>query len=83
MRGLGKAIRNYYEKAIFILTGGFNRAIRHSRRSGNPEPFLPSNLMRVCRKWSSWDVDLSTRRVLVGITVSAHDQGSGFPQRRE
>ena len=35
--------RHYYAKAIFakaifILTGGFNQAIRHSRRSGNPEP---------------------------------------------
>ena len=32
---------------------------------------------------STWDVNPSTRRVLVGITVLAHDQGSGFPLRRE
>ena len=36
---------DYYEKAIFILMGGFNQAIRHSRRRGNPEPFLPFNLI--------------------------------------
>ena len=35
------------------------------------------------QKWSRWDVDLSTRRVLDGITALAHDQGSGFPLRRE
>ena len=52
MRGLGQAIRNYYEKAIFILTGGFNQAIRHSRRSGNPEP--PSCAKTVLSAKTRW-----------------------------
>ena len=40
----------YYEKAIFILTGGFNQAIRHSRRSGNPEPLLCADTLMVTGK---------------------------------
>ena len=35
------------------------------------------------QEWSGWDDGLSTRRVLLGITVLAFDQGSGFPLRRE
>ena len=35
------------------------------------------------QEWSRWDVVLSTRRVLAAIIVLAHDQGSGFPLRRE
>ena len=53
--------RHYYEKAIFILTGGFNHAIRHSRRSGNPEPWscaktvMPAWTRRVDRTTSHLD----------------------------
>ena len=35
------------------------------------------------QEWSKWYVDLCTGGVLVGITVSAQNQGSGFPLRRE
>ena len=42
---MGAGALDYYENAIVILTGGFNQAIRHSRRRGNPEPFLPFNLI--------------------------------------
>ena len=35
------------------------------------------------QEWSRWEVDMSTRSVLVGITFLVHDQGSGFPLRRE
>ena len=34
-------------KPIFILMGGFNQAIRHSRRSGNPEPFISKDLVGI------------------------------------
>ena len=44
-RMTGAGALDCYENAIFILMGGFNQAIRHSRRRGNPEPFLPSNLI--------------------------------------
>ena len=39
----------YYGKAIFILMSGFNQAIRHSRRSGNPEPFISKDLVGIRR----------------------------------
>ena len=58
-------------------------AARHSRRRGNPEPFLPSNLMRVCRNDPDGPSTFPTGSVLVGITVSAHSRGSGFPLRRK
>ena len=35
------------------------------------------------QEWSRWEVDLFNQSVLVGITLFAHDQGSGFPLRRE
>ena len=43
-------------------------------------PFQPGSYLQ---KSSSWDVNLSIRRVLVGITVLVHNRGSGFPLRRE
>ena len=65
-----KPASGYYEKAIFILTGVFAKSIRHSRRSGNPEPpscaktFMPAKTRRVqsptshlnhpCRPASGW-----------------------------
>ena len=45
-----------------------------------PFPIQPGSCPQEC---SSWDVNLSTRRVLVGITVLVHNQGSGFPLRQE
>ena len=58
-------------------------AARNSRRRGNPEPFLPSNLMRVCRNDPGGTSTFPTGSVLVGLTVSAHSRGSGFPLRRK
>ena len=36
-------------KGYFHPQGGFNQAIRHSRRSGNPEPFISKNLVGIRR----------------------------------
>ena len=44
---------------------------------------VPFQLGSYLQKSSSWDVNLSIRRVLVGITVLVHNRGSGFPLRRE
>ena len=62
--------RRYYAKAIFakaifILTGVFNQAIRHSRRSGNPEP--PS-----CAKTVG---SAKTRRVDSPTSHQSHSRG--------
>ena len=65
------------------ISGPLVRHSRHSRRSGNPEPFLPPNPSASLQEWSRWDVDLSTRRALASITILAHDGSSGFPLRRE
>ena len=77
----------------------YNRILRRSCRNGNLEPILtptpvilaaagiqspfpiqPGACLQEC---SRWDVNLSIRRVLVGTTVLAHNQGSGFPLRRQ
>ena len=50
------------------------------RESRALSPIQAGSCLREC---SSWDVNLSTRRVLVGITVLVHNYGSGFPRRQE
>ena len=62
---------------------------RLSRRSGNPEPFPSSNRMRYAGRHPASPraaprrLRAAPRRVFTTSSVLAHNQGSGFPLRRE
>ena len=83
MRGLGKAIRNCYENRLFsFFIRGLGRPSAILSAAGIQSPF-PHPTWCVSAGMFKLDVNLSTRRVLVGITVLVHNRGSGIPRRRE
>ena len=66
---------------VFIPMRGFAKDIRHSRRSGNPEPV--SCAMAVVLTGDCRVRVPSFGRVGAAMTVLAHSQSSGFPLRRQ
>ena len=89
---MGNHTHPYAERSAHALSLSSGRKSRVFRLSLNPPSPLPQRESRALfpiqpgsclQECSSWDVNLSTRRVLVGITVLVHNQGSGFPLRRE
>ena len=89
---MGNHTHPYAERSAHALPLSSGRKSRVFRLSSNPPSLSPQRESRALfpfqlgsylQKSSSWDVNLSTRRVIVGITVLVHNRGSGFPLRRE
>ena len=77
MRDPGKAIRNYYENRLF----SFSCVVLEEHPQFSPQwesrvlfPIQPGSCLQEC---SSWDVNLSTRRVLE--TISKHPSWPPIP----